>query len=171
MRALYEPPSGPLQMETAENAKHFYKPFAKHVVLILQNSIQYNKILVNTGLPTQVQKNDLGFTKILFLACHFWNAFFTSELLAGWMAYNSSSGNCNLAQNSWHWSEEKCANLGSRVFWWPEGKHWQEAKALLGRHLKANCIWNSVYVLVNVAQHNYLCSLQKDSGKKRNSHF
>lgn len=60
-------------METAENANHFCKPFAKleHVVLILQNSMQYNKILANTGLPTQAQKNDLSFTNILFLACHF----------------------------------------------------------------------------------------------------
>lgn len=53
MRALYELPSGPLQVETAENADKFYKPFAKHVVLIPQNSIQYNKILANAGLPTQ----------------------------------------------------------------------------------------------------------------------
>lgn len=58
-------------METAENANNFYKPFAKHVVLILQNSIQCNKILANTGLPVQAQKTNLGFTKILFLACHF----------------------------------------------------------------------------------------------------
>lgn len=55
MKALYESPSGPLQMETAENANNFYKPFAKleYIVLILQNIIQYNKILANTGLPTQ----------------------------------------------------------------------------------------------------------------------
>lgn len=73
MRALYEPPSGPLQMVTAENANNFYKAFAKldHVVLILQNSALYNKILANTGLPPQAQKNNLSFTKILFLACHF----------------------------------------------------------------------------------------------------
>lgn len=73
MKALYESPSGPLQMETAENANHFYEPFAKleYIVLILQNIIQYHKILANTGLPTQAQKNNLGFTKILFLPCHF----------------------------------------------------------------------------------------------------
>ena len=73
MKALYELPSGPLQMETAENANHSYKPFPKleHVALALQNSHQYNKKLANTGLPTQAQKNELGFTKILFLSCHF----------------------------------------------------------------------------------------------------
>lgn len=58
-------------METAENAKNFYKPFAKHVVLIHQSSIHYNKMLANSDLPTQAQKNNLGFTKIAYLACHF----------------------------------------------------------------------------------------------------
>lgn len=58
-------------METAENANHFYKPFAKHVVLIRQNSIHYNKMLANSGLPTQAQKNNLGFTEIVYLACYF----------------------------------------------------------------------------------------------------
>lgn len=58
-------------METAENANRFYKPFAKHVVLIHQNSIHYNKMLANSGLPIQAQKNNLGFTKMVYLARHF----------------------------------------------------------------------------------------------------
>lgn len=58
-------------METAENANNFYKPFAKCVVLIHQNSIHYNKMLANTDLPKEAQKNNLGFTKITYLACHF----------------------------------------------------------------------------------------------------
>lgn len=58
-------------METAENANSFYKPFAKHVMLIHQNSIHYNKTLANSGLPTKAQKSNLGFTKMVYLACHF----------------------------------------------------------------------------------------------------
>lgn len=58
-------------MEIDENANNFYKRFSKHVLLIHQNSIHYNTMLANSGLPTQAQKNNLGFSKIAYLACHF----------------------------------------------------------------------------------------------------
>lgn len=83
------------------------------------------------------------------------------------MAQNISFGDCNPAWNSWHCSEEKYANLGSRVFWLPKGKSWQEAKTPLGRHLNANGVQNSVYMLVNIAQLNSLHSVQNDSGKQK----